>query len=85
MHSDQLKKLEDNPSDPEVLDQWRLIIEEAIAEDDLLRRELDIRLQEAVAFIRENDPKWYIAYSAKQNSEKPTNKAKSEDKENLVG
>ncbi len=84
--SDQLKKLEDNPSDPEVQDQWRIIIEEAIAEDDLLHRELDIRLQEAVAFIRDNDPEWYQTHSEKQLSSKmPTNKSKSEDKENLVG
>lgn len=84
--SDQLKKLLDNPSDPEVQDQWRMIIEEAIAEDDLLYEELDVRLQEVVAFIRKNDPEWYQAHSANQLSSKmPIKKTKSEDKENLVG
>ena len=47
-----------------------MINEEAIAEDDLLRRELDIRLQEAVAFIRDNDPERCQALSAKQQLER---------------
>ncbi|HSI76402.1 MAG TPA: hypothetical protein VK957_10915 [Lunatimonas sp.] len=62
-----------------------MIIEEAVAEDDLLYEELDVRLQEAVAFTQVNDPEWYQAHSTKQNSVMPTNKSKSEDKENLVG
>lgn len=54
-----------------------MINEEANAANDLLRRELDIRLQEAVAFIRDNDPEWCQAHSAKQpNGEIPTNKSK---------
>lgn len=68
--SDQLSKLEANPSNPEVQDQWRMILEEAVAEDDLLFRELDIRLREAVAFIRDNDPEWYQAHSENQLSGK---------------
>ncbi|HSI76658.1 MAG TPA: hypothetical protein VK957_12205 [Lunatimonas sp.] len=83
---DQLKELQDNPGDPEVQDQWRMILEEAVAEDDLLFEELDVRLREAVAFIQDNDPEWYQAHSANQLSSKmPTNKTKSEDEENLVG
>lgn len=84
--SDQLKKLEGNPSNPEVQDQWRMILEEAVAEDDLLFRELEVRLREAVAFIRDNDTEWYQAHSENQESgEIPNNKSKSEDKGNLVG
>jgi hypothetical protein len=66
--SDQLKKLQVNPGDPEVQDQWRMIIEEAIAENDLLYEELDVRLQEAVAYIQNNDPEWYQAHTANQLS-----------------
>ena len=69
-HYDQLTMLQDNPSDPEVQDQWRAIIEEAIAEDDLLYGELDVRLQEAVTFIQDNDPEWYQSLSANQLSNK---------------
>ncbi|WP_439481471.1 hypothetical protein [Cyclobacterium plantarum] len=55
---DELKRLETNSNHPEVQAKWRLIIEEAIQEDDLFYNELKVRLQEAVQWIEEKDPGW---------------------------
>lgn len=71
---DQLKKLETKPSDPEVQEQWRMILEESIEEDDLFFKELNVRLKEAVELIQDKDPEWYSAHlTNKLNSRMPTN------------
>ncbi|WP_162415993.1 hypothetical protein [Cyclobacterium roseum] len=65
---EQVKKLHEKPYDPLVQEQWRKILEEAIAEDDLYYEELEVMLQEAVALIHIKDPEGYQALLAKQRS-----------------
>lgn len=64
--SNQLEKLETHPGDPEVQEKWRLILEEAIEEDDLFYNELNVRLEEAVELIQDKDPEWYQAHLTNQ-------------------
>ncbi len=71
---DQLEKLETQPGDPEVQEQWRRILEEAIEEDDLFYNELNVRLEEAVELIQDKDPEWYQAHLANRlNGAMPSN------------
>ncbi|MDN3688763.1 hypothetical protein [Cyclobacterium jeungdonense] len=74
---EQVKKLKAKPYDPQVQEQWRQILEEAIAEEDLFYKELEVMLYEAVEFIQINDPKGYQTLLANQNSLK-TETSKSE-------
>jgi hypothetical protein len=71
---DQLKKLKAKPGDPEAQEKWRLIIEEAIEEDDLFYNEFNVRMVEAGELIRDKDPEWYQAHLSNQlNSTLSTN------------
>ncbi|WP_162343588.1 hypothetical protein [Cyclobacterium salsum] len=74
---EQVKKLQAKPFDPQVQEQWRQILEDAIAEDDLYYEELEVMLKEAVALIQIKDPEGYHALLTKQRSPQ-TETSKSE-------
>lgn len=67
---EQVKQLRNKPSDPQVQEQWRRILEEAIEEDDLYYEELKVMLHEAVELIQINDPEGYQALVANQQIHK---------------
>ncbi|SHN25368.1 hypothetical protein SAMN04488057_11416 [Cyclobacterium lianum] len=68
---EQIQQLRYNPSDPEVQEQWRQILEEAIEEDDLYAEELNVMLHEAVELIQLEDPDGYQALVANQLGRRP--------------
>lgn len=73
---EQVKKLQTKPYDPQVQEEWRKTLEEAIAEDDLFYEELEVMLQEAIDLIQIKDPEGYHALLAKQeSSQKETSKS----------
>ncbi|MEX2568398.1 MAG: hypothetical protein WD431_20815 [Cyclobacteriaceae bacterium] len=67
-----LNQLKAKQSDPEVREQWRMILEEAIAEDDLFYEELEAWLNEGVELIQNNDREWYQTYLNNQQSRMET-------------
>lgn len=65
---EQVQNLHAKPFDTQVQEEWREILEEAIAEEDLFYKELEVMLQEAVELIQINDPEGYKALLASQQN-----------------
>lgn len=68
-----INELQANPSDPEVQQRWREILDEAADEDDLFSEELSVRLKETVEQIQSHDPKGYQTLVAKQKGLRSAN------------
>jgi len=68
---EKLRDLKSKPNDPEVGEQWRLILQEAISEDDLYSNELHAVFDEGIDLIQRNDPEWYQHYCSNMKKGEP--------------
>ncbi|SEJ48048.1 hypothetical protein SAMN05192553_104197 [Cyclobacterium xiamenense] len=68
---EKLSDLKSKPDDPQVREQWRLILQEAISEDDLYSNELHAMFDEGIDLIQRNDPEWYQRYCSNKKKGEP--------------